>query len=681
MAERLPPIDLDLSEPRRATPGPVDLNLGEAPTTLAGAAVAGASAAADLAHGVPLAGDAAGGATAQGDLSFAGALAGAATAGASAQAGLDIGVQLGGAATGAAQAGADLLAGPPVPVLVAVQLRRPAVVITAATDLAMPRGPSLIAGGAWAVARPSAAAVANPWRIGTPAKPQTAAPWQPGRTAGALLRCPTGALSRAVRPQVAAKFGPGTRQGRATAARWRVLDTTYRPEARAPWGAATPAGTGAAVHWITLYRHARPTLAVPWGAARRAGIQRTAPHRVGTPAKRAWALPWGEGTDRYGWGSFVRFPDPPEPPDPPCYDHPVGVVNLDLSAAIQTTPGPVLLALVCPYQRQTYVVPTRRSYIVVTTASLARLSDGANIPCASLSLSIDADSWGWQFSARCPASALPLLDGGPLRARINGVDWHVVVDTVARARQFPGEQITLTGRGLAAELAAPLAVSTTRVSTAQRTAQQLAAEALPAEWSLDWQAPDWLVPAGAWSHQGTPIEAVLAVAGAVRAVVQAARAERTIAVLPRWPVAPWDLPTATPDVVLPLNPVVTLSESRSEAAPLNAVYVSGTAQGIVARVWRSGTAGDLLASQVSDALITATEAARARGIAELAAGGEQAEVQIELPLAPAASLPLLEIGQIVQVGESPAWLGLVRGSAVTADGASARQRVTLDRRF
>jgi len=646
----LPPIDLDLTRPRVVTPGPVDLNLGDdAPTGSPARVLAVLPAPDALIAAIDLTGlDAAVVAQLPAPVAVLASQIGVATAGA-----------------------------------ITAALPAPAAVLSASYDLAVPRGPALATASGWQTGTRSARQAVAPWQRPQPSRLRAAAAWDAATPTAAKRRCPFAALSTAARPQAAIAWGAGTRRGRMAASHWRTLDTSQRPERRIAWAQASPAGTSATLPWITLYRNRRPQVVGPWADGTAAGIVRAAPHQVARPARIGAVLPWGEGTARTGWGTFVRFPDPPQPPEPPCYTHPIGVVDLDLTAAIQVTPGPVLLALACPktYPPGTIVIPAQRSYIVVTTASLARLADGANIPCSALSLSIDADSWGWQFRATCPADALALLDGGALRARVQGVDWHVVVDAIARSRQFPSAEVTLTGRGLAAELAAPFSTVATWVNTAPRNAQQLAAEALPFEWTLDWQAPDWLVPAGAYSHRGTPIDAVLAVAGAIRAVVQAQRTGRTLAVLPRWPVAPWSLPTATPDVVLPLAPVLTLSESYSEAADLNAVYVSGTAQGIVARVWRSGTAGDLLAPQVSDPLITETLAARTRGIAELADGGAQAEVQIELPLDPGTSLPLLQVGQIVQVGETPAWRGLVRGVAVTADRPSARQRITLDRRY
>ena len=51
------------------------------------------------------------------------------------------------------------------------------------------------------------------------------------------------------------------------------------------------------------------------------------------------------------------------------------------------------------------------------------------------------------------------------------------------------------------------------------TAQQLALQALDLTgYTLDWDLTDWLVPAGAWSHSGTPLAAVQAIVEAARGV-------------------------------------------------------------------------------------------------------------------------------------------------------------------
>ncbi|WP_203230087.1 hypothetical protein [Azotobacter chroococcum] len=82
----------------------------------------------------------------------------------------------------------------------------------------------------------------------------------------------------------------------------------------------------------------------------------------------------------------------------------------------------------------------------------------------------------------------------------------------------------------------------------------------------------------------------------------------------------------------------------------NSCYVSGTSHGVAVDVRRAGTAGDAPAPDVYDELITGTDAARARGIAELAKGGNQEIVTLDLPLFPEATAPgLIEPAMLCEV--------------------------------
>ncbi len=131
------------------------------------------------------------------------------------------------------------------------------------------------------------------------------------------------------------------------------------------------------------------------------------------------------------------------------------------------------------------------------------------------------------------------------------------------------------------------------------------------------------------------------VAGAAGGYVQPHASTQTIKVLPRYPSAPWewDSDSVVPDFQLPDD--VTSRESLRwlEKPAYNRVFVSGQEVGVLGQVTRSGTAGDILAPMVVDALITQAAAARQRGIAVLADTGRQIEVSLRLPV-------LLETGII-----------------------------------
>lgn len=90
------------------------------------------------------------------------------------------------------------------------------------------------------------------------------------------------------------------------------------------------------------------------------------------------------------------------------------------------------------------------------------------------------------------------------------------------------------------------------------------------------------------------------------------------------------------------------SAARASSAPLyNAVVVTGelAGKGVTATVRRAGEGGDLYAPQASDPLVNTDAVAIERGRNVLSDRGEQAAIELTVPLFPAPLLP----GQIGRV--------------------------------
>ena len=146
------------------------------------------------------------------------------------------------------------------------------------------------------------------------------------------------------------------------------------------------------------------------------------------------------------------------------------------------------------------------------------------------------------------------------------------------------------------------------------------------------------------------------------------------------PGAPWGWMTGPADVDLALDAIITDGVERRDGPDINAVYVSGTTQGVLANVKRAGTAGDKLSAMVTDALITHVDAARQRGLAVLGAAGSKYNVRLELPVLTGPSQPgVLEVGQLVPVQAASPWRGRVRAVSAAYKRPTLRQTVTLER--
>jgi len=367
----------------------------------------------------------------------------------------------------------------------------------------------------------------------------------------------------------------------------------------------------------------------------------------------------------------------PEPPAPqPCYTPSAHLLFAALA------PADSHLLFVCrnhidpPPDGEPVVVPVRRVYLVINNVTLHRLPDGLPVPVFSLSLALDAASWTWGFDAQLPAAAENLVapgsNGGPveLLASVNGTAFRVLAESISRERVFGDASIRISGRGRNAVLAAPYAPVMTFSNTEGRTARQLMDDVLtvngiPLGWAVDWGLTDWNVPAGAFAQQGSWIDALTAIAGAAGGYLIPHPSAQSIRVRHRYPVAPWEWSTVTPDFVLPVDAVARESLRWLEKPAYNRVFVSGQDVGVLGQVTRAGTAGDVLAPMVVDPLITEAAAARQRGIAVLADTGQQIEVSLRLPVL--AETGIIEPGAFVEYQDgSVTRLGLVRSTQVEA---------------
>lgn len=340
-----------------------------------------------------------------------------------------------------------------------------------------------------------------------------------------------------------------------------------------------------------------------------------------------------------------------------------------------------------PDPGQTIIVPVRSIYMQTNTVTLVLAETGQPIPARGLRLSIDADSWVWGWSASVPASYLPLLSSAAgdlveLLASVNDTLFRLAVVHRGRDRKFGEAWLSVSGRGRAAWLGYPYAEVASRSNSVAMTAQQLMVDALtvngvPIGWGIDWQITDWPVPAGAWNHTGTAMEACLAIAEAAGAYIQAHRTDQTLSVLPRYPAAPWNWASLTPDIDLPEDACETEGIEWLDKPAYNTVFISGKEGGILAHVTRDGSAGDKAAPMIVDGLITHTYAGGQRGLAVLSDTGSQKRIALNLPVLPETGI--IVPGKLVRYTEGGTQhLGLTRAVEVNYGSPALTQMIQVE---
>ncbi|MCK5679952.1 hypothetical protein KAI46_03980, partial [bacterium] len=377
----------------------------------------------------------------------------------------------------------------------------------------------------------------------------------------------------------------------------------------------------------------------------------------------------------------------PETPDPPVYFS--GDPNLNLICLL---PDPIWggvqfnlgIAEICQQALPFGWLPPgfipRRVIIVTHDLFIKLLSDDSLLPCTNIGLSIDRDSWGWSWTANlCARSPELLTTQHTVEISIDGYLWRGIIENMSGSRQHGHTGYTVGGRSLAAQLSAPFTAPRNRTETETRTAIQLAdAELLNTGWTLDWQAIDWLVDAGCFSYSDlTPIGAIKQIAESIDAIVQAHPITQTLTVSPRYSVSPWDLATATPDITIPGDILRSESVDFKSPALMRGIWISGQSQGVMTRVYRTGSDGAPYAQMIVDPLITTIAAARERGRSQLSTTGRRREVTLPMVLVP--EIGILTPGQTTEITDPDgAWRGYIDAVNIAATRTKVTQTATIE---
>jgi hypothetical protein len=392
-----------------------------------------------------------------------------------------------------------------------------------------------------------------------------------------------------------------------------------------------------------------------------------------------WWVPWGLGRrPPFIW----PLPISPEPPTPPVPF--TGDVDFNLWCELPDWRGCITFALdqqPCRNAVPCHLYGIIRSFIIVVNTLSLTLTNGVQIPCESIEIKSDMESWTWALRANFkgyPPEALIEAQREAI-ATLDSHVFHFLLESYDTSRVFGSVTGSVTGRGLAAYLADPYAEKHSRVEASTRSAAQCAEDELYGYgWTLNWDTVDWLLLPNTLSYEAeTPLSAIKVIADSIGAVMQSHPEQKILSVMPRYPVDPWQIATASPQAVIPGDIINSLS-ARWLASPLyRGVWVSGRDQGVAVRVVRSGSDGDPYHQMIVDPLITQVDAARERGRNVICAGGKRAMITVVVPLATTPGLILP--GSVVRVDQSPSWKAYAYGVTITAQHGKVWQTVELER--
>ncbi|MFT7565810.1 MAG: hypothetical protein ACI846_000096 [Pseudoalteromonas distincta] len=292
----------------------------------------------------------------------------------------------------------------------------------------------------------------------------------------------------------------------------------------------------------------------------------------------------------------------------------------------------------------------RKTYFMNNTVECIRVSDGQRILISSFSYQFGRS----QFAAICSLSFCSRIDfersqDELLKITINGYEFYTHVESPSTRLKFNANSYSATGRSRMAELSAPFVSAKNYTNITAKTLAGLMTDIVQnTGWSIDNQMIDYSVPALAFSYQNkTPAEALAICANAIGGMLSFNDETKTISLLPKWPVMPWDTSNAICDVIINESVILDHNKQKITQPTSNAVFVRGEQQGVSCKVKRAGTLADNFASDVVDQLITHVQAARQRGSHELAETGNKWQSSIRTKIM--ADLPPIKPGMLVGI--------------------------------
>ena len=338
------------------------------------------------------------------------------------------------------------------------------------------------------------------------------------------------------------------------------------------------------------------------------------------------------------------------------------------------------------------------TYMIANSIGVTVLPDGTPLAADGFTISRDIDSYSWALDMQLfGRESLELVkpDGSGqknVRVEINGHVWIFLVTSYTSTGKFPSERFAVKGASRTQLLAEPYALKFSAMNAESINARQAVEDLLVnTGFTLVWDAinenpSDWTITAGALSYtEQTPMQVASRIAESIGAVIKPHPNLDQFSVIPRYrdPVWQWNAPSTFLDRIVPHQVVMDVAGEWSPQPEYNSCYVSGVSYGVAVDVRRAGTAGNEPAPDVYDELITSTDAARMRGIAEICQGGNQEIVTLTIPLFPAETPPgLIQPAMLCEVRPHNAsnWRGLCLGTTISVPNmTTVTQKIRLER--
>ncbi len=269
--------------------------------------------------------------------------------------------------------------------------------------------------------------------------------------------------------------------------------------------------------------------------------------------------------------------------------------------------------------------------VIMTTATLQTVPSGDEIQATNVTWSTDIDSWTWGFTATLQKeSDIELLkpDSNGMKevsCEINGHTFTGLVERFSSSRNFEsGITWKIAGRSLSAKFSDPFTPKSTGSISTNMSARQVVESLIQnSGWTLDWQVPDWIIPANTlnWSA-ADKVEVINKIVSAIGARLQSHQSDKKLIVKSRYPVSPhkWADPNTAIKTTLPANLIESHSAEFIQRPNYNGAIVVGSSSIYKAKL--DGTQGEITPNIVVEPLLSDANSGRERARVEIAKGGQ-----------------------------------------------------------
>ena len=185
----------------------------------------------------------------------------------------------------------------------------------------------------------------------------------------------------------------------------------------------------------------------------------------------------------------------------------------------------------------------------------------------------------------------------------------------------------------------------------------------------EFDVDDWLIPAGTLNVSNqTPISIISQLATACGGKVISHVSEPKLSIIKRWRVPAWEMATAKPSLVAPMDVVHSISDEKRTSPRHNTVTLIGRQQAF--EIYRQGQGRDLIAPVANWYLYTDQASAIARGVQLLSDSGNHVHYTVKMLVSDKHNLPLAKLGQIWQINDDTDGGDGVFNALITSVGLS-----------